>query len=96
MTALSTEQASAFSGRLRDQTVILTGAGSGIGRAVALRFASYGANLVLGDLDPKGLAAVVSEIERAGGRCVSARCDVTKWEDQTRLFELLVNLFIAS
>lgn len=61
-----------FSGRV----AIVTGAGSGIGRAIALELARSGAGVVVGDLRQDVADAVVSEIEGAGGRAVGVAGDV--------------------
>ena len=52
--------------RLRGKVAIVTGAGSGIGRATALRFAAEGAKVVVNDLDAAAAARVTKEIEAAG------------------------------
>ncbi|CDZ97376.1 Hydroxysteroid 17-beta dehydrogenase 11 [Phaffia rhodozyma] len=88
MTDISSSEAAAYGSRLKNQTVVLTGAASGIGREVAIRFGSFGANLVLGDLNEDGLRKVSKEVEQAGGKSVWSICDVTKWEDQVELFKL--------
>lgn len=62
--------------RLAGKTAVITGAGSGIGRATALRFAAEGARLVLGDLRPDRTAQVVAEIRAAGGDAVAVDGDV--------------------
>ncbi|PKI84989.1 hypothetical protein MVES1_000810 [Malassezia vespertilionis] len=54
----------------KGQTVIITGAGAGLGRAYALLFAKYGANVVVNDFSEKNATAVVDEIKKAGGNAV--------------------------
>jgi len=54
-------------GEFEGRGVIVTGAGSGIGRAAALRFAQLGAHVLLADLNQDGAEAVVKEIETNGG-----------------------------
>lgn len=56
----------ARSGSLQDHVCVVTGAGSGIGRAVALRFAGEGARTLLIDTDRAGLDALSAEIDRLG------------------------------
>jgi len=62
-----------FTGR----TVFVTGAGGGLGRALALRFAQAGANVVALDKDAAGIESLRSEIESRGGACLAVPCDVT-------------------
>ncbi len=54
--------------RLRDKISIVTGAGRGIGRAVALALAREGARVVVNDVDPGAADSVVAEIEQLGGQ----------------------------
>ncbi|GAB3440416.1 SDR family NAD(P)-dependent oxidoreductase [Actinophytocola sediminis] len=58
-------------------SVVVTGAGSGIGRATALRFASAGAKVVVADLNGDTAGATVGEIEAAGGTAVAAIGDLS-------------------
>ncbi|HEY0950740.1 SDR family NAD(P)-dependent oxidoreductase [Nocardioides sp.] len=53
---------------LEDKVCVVTGAGSGIGRALALNLAGRGARLAISDVDDAGLAETVGMVERAGGR----------------------------
>jgi len=62
---------------LKDRTVLVTGASEGIGRAVALRFAHEGANLVICARREGPLRALASEIEATGRAVVAVSCDVT-------------------
>jgi NAD(P)-dependent dehydrogenase (short-subunit alcohol dehydrogenase family) len=62
--------------RLAEQRVLVTGASSGIGRAVALRFAAEGAAVAVGGRDATRVLATVSEINSNGGVAVSAIGDV--------------------
>src|SRR6478736_1549570 len=66
--------------RLEGKVCIVTGAGSGIGRASALLFAAEGAHVVVADVDDAAAAATVAEI---GGESVAEQVDVAD-EDATR------------
>ena len=64
--------------RLEGKVAIVTGAGSGIGRAIALAFAREGAQVLATDLNQDGIDETVHEIEQAGGKAMGRRLDVTK------------------
>ncbi|MEQ8370105.1 MAG: SDR family NAD(P)-dependent oxidoreductase [Alphaproteobacteria bacterium] len=68
------------SGRLAGKRAIITGAGSGIGRAIALAYGAEGARVVCSDLDRDTADETASQITRAGGRAVANRCDVSQPE----------------
>ena len=66
---------------LKDKTAVVTGGGSGIGRATALKLAADGANVVIIHMDPEEKAAeVVSEIEALGVKAKAIRMDVSDFE----------------
>jgi 3-oxoacyl-[acyl-carrier protein] reductase len=62
----------------------VTGSSRGIGAAVAQLFARQGAHVAVHGRDPRALAEVQAEIERAGGRAMSVEADVTKYSDIER------------
>ena len=67
--------------RLKDKAALVTGAGSGIGRAAAALFASEGARVACADLSHASAEETVAEIERIGGRAVALSGDVSVAED---------------
>lgn len=62
---------------LKNKQVLITGAGSGIGRAAALAFARRGANIVASDINPDALAPVKQEVEALGVSCLVHVVDVS-------------------
>lgn len=67
-------------GMLNGKVALITGAGSGIGRATAISFAREGAKVAIADVSQNDTS---SEIEKAGGQAISIRCDVSN-PDQVR------------
>ncbi len=73
--------------RLDGQVAVVTGAGAGIGRAIAETFAAAGAKVMVGDLRLDAAEAVVTAIAQAGGEASAQACDVTVEDDLTALIE---------
>jgi NAD(P)-dependent dehydrogenase (short-subunit alcohol dehydrogenase family) len=67
--------------RLRDKVALITGAGSGIGRATALLFAAEGAKVAALDLHEDAAAETVRRIEEGGGEAIALAADVSKEEE---------------
>jgi NAD(P)-dependent dehydrogenase (short-subunit alcohol dehydrogenase family) len=76
---------------LNNKVGLVTGGGTGIGRATALAMAGAGASLVIGNRNAKLGEEVVRTIEQAGGRAVVQVTDVSKPEDAKALLERTVS-----
>lgn len=66
--------------RLKDKVAVVTGSASGIGKAIALRFAQEGALVVIADKNESLIPATVAEIAAAGGNAAGVAMDVTQRE----------------
>lgn len=62
---------------MKGRSVLVTGAGRGIGLAIARRLARDGAHVVIGDIDADSAEAAAGEIRSAGGSAAAFRCDVS-------------------
>lgn len=78
---------------LQDKVAVITGAGSGIGRATALRFAQEGAQLVIVDLHEAGLSETGQQISEAGGQAVTVVGNVAVRDDVQHVVNTAVDQF---
>src|SRR6266851_359514 len=79
--------------RFAGQTAIVTGAGRGMGRAVALALAAEGAGVVVAEVDEAAANEVAGEIRKAGARALAVRVDISSVADVRVLFEKAVAEF---
>lgn len=72
---------------LEGSTAVITGAASGLGRALALELARGGGAIMIADVDMDGASETAELVRRAGGTAHIAECDVRKWEQVEALAE---------
>ena len=72
---------------------LVTAAGSGMGKAGAIRFAREGASVSVVDINPEAVDAVVKEIKDAGGNAIGIVADLTKDEESKRIVTETANHF---
>jgi NAD(P)-dependent dehydrogenase (short-subunit alcohol dehydrogenase family) len=78
---------------LDNKVAIITGAGSGLGKAIALLYAKEGAKIVVSDIDEKGGNGTVSEITANGSEAIFVKADSTSPDDNKNLVEKAVAQF---
>jgi NAD(P)-dependent dehydrogenase (short-subunit alcohol dehydrogenase family) len=78
---------------LRDRVALITGAGSGIGQGIALRFAREGARLALVDIDPDRLEDTAARLKATHAEFESYQGDVSEAQDVERFFRQAVERF---
>src|SRR6476661_6116638 len=79
--ATDEQRAGQVSGRLDGKVALITGAGSGMGRAAAELFASEGARVVVSDVDEAAGTGAVDAVRAAGGEATFVRANVAEWAD---------------
>jgi NAD(P)-dependent dehydrogenase (short-subunit alcohol dehydrogenase family) len=79
--------------RLAGKVAVVTGGGSGIGRASAMCFAREGARVVVADIDSVATGVTEGEIGREGGTAIAVVADVTREEDVGRLVDRTLQVF---
>ena len=77
--------------RLQGKVAAITGAGMGLGQAVASLFASEGARIVVGEIKEEEGRETVSRIENQGGEAVLVQMDVRQGKDAERLTRVAVD-----
>lgn len=80
-------------GKLQGKTAIVTGAASGMGRAIALLFAREGASVVVADLHIEEVNKVVDAIKSDGGRASGMLCNVAKEADVKQMIDTTVQQY---
>ncbi len=79
--------------RLKDKAILITGAGSGLGREMALTFVREGAKVGVNDIRPESAQNVVTELKTQGGNAVALVADVSKSSAVKKLFADFVAAF---
>lgn len=79
--------------RLKDKTALITGAGSGIGQAIAQLFAREGARIVGADLDGERIRVTADQIQHNGGKALAVQADVTQWSHVQRMVNACMETF---
>jgi NAD(P)-dependent dehydrogenase (short-subunit alcohol dehydrogenase family) len=81
--------------RLKDKTVIITGGGTGIGRATAILFAKEGARVMIVGRRAAPLESTVAAIQAEGGKAAWCAADISRADDVQRMVDETVNLYGA-
>ena len=77
-------------GRLDSKVAIVTGAGRGLGKGSALKLASEGANVIVGDVIAENAQECVKEIKEQGGNAIAVLANIAKLEDVNAIFDAAI------
>jgi NAD(P)-dependent dehydrogenase (short-subunit alcohol dehydrogenase family) len=80
-------------GRFKSKAAVITGAGSGIGRSIALRFAEEGADVGLIDINEQGLKETAERVQALSMKAVICRCDMSEISDIDAAVKVLFEEF---
>lgn len=78
---------------LKDKVALVTGSGRGIGKAIALKLASSGANVVICDINEEDAQSTSKEIEAMGRKSMAIKVDVTDFDKVKEMFEEVLEKF---
>ncbi len=78
---------------LQGKVAIITGAGGGIGRGIALKFGSLGAKVVIGDIKTEGAAETVSLLEKEGAKGLALKTDITDLVQVQEMVKVTLSTF---
>lgn len=79
--------------RLKGKVVVVTGAGSGIGKACALHLAGEGADIVVNDIDAVTARATAEEVKATGARAIDVKADVTRLAEVRAMYRTAESAF---
>ncbi|WP_337034261.1 SDR family oxidoreductase [Paenibacillus illinoisensis] len=79
--------------KLQDKVAVVTGAGSGMGKAIAMLYAQEGAKVVVSDINEESAQTVVNEIKAQGGEAIVVLANVAKEEDVQNLIDTTVSTY---
>lgn len=79
--------------KLRGKVAVITGAGGGLGRAIAKAMADEGAKLALCDINEKTLKETEGELVKAGAEVLALRCDISSSADVAKMFSAIKSRF---
>ena len=79
--------------RLSDKVALVTGAGRGIGKAIALRFSDEGARVAVNDIEPAYAESIADRLKQLGRLAIAVKADVCDWPEVKLMFEQAVREF---